>query len=273
MKRAAIIITVLLTLAPTLRAQETRAEDLRLFTWNVGTCDPRAFRLPESSVPRVIDTIAAERPDVVTLQEVCSPEQAGQIARALRERGQEFRTAQVIVDGRRDDGRLAVTLYRGEAEVVTHQTSNGFGILATRQRGVTIVNIHAPISAPDRTAFFREVAEWVKSRPAPVIVVGDYNCGPGQGAGLAMVFSLHRLRDTLSFFRFSRELPAGTRPLRTNLFGLAIDHVRMTSGRVRAQRALRGKRLFPMDHDPLVADITVDVPVTQGLADAVVAGR
>ena len=28
-------------------------------------------------------------------------------------------------------------------------------------------------------------------------------------------------------------------------------------GRIVAQRVLRGRRLFPMDHDPLVADLSI----------------
>jgi endonuclease/exonuclease/phosphatase family metal-dependent hydrolase len=233
--------------------------DVRLLTWNVGTCNPMAFRLPETSVPAVIDTIAEADADQVTLQEVCSPAQAEQIARALAERGQAFRIASAVVDARRDDGRLAVTLYRGEAEQLTFSTTNGFGVLALRQGDLTVVNIHAPISPGDRATFFHELARWAKTLPGRVVVIGDYNCGPGQGAGLSTVSSLHRLLDAISFARFTRALPVGTRPEPTNLFGLAIDHVRLISGQVRSQKVLRGRRIFPMDHDPLLAEIRVEV--------------
>lgn len=261
--RALTIAALSLALAPTAAfAQEPAPDetrDLRLLTWNVGTVNPMAFRLPESSVPAVIATIAEARADQVTLQEVCSPAQAEQIARALAEQGQEFRVASAVVDARRGDGRLAVTLYRGDVEQLTFSTSNSFGVLALRQRGVTVVNIHAPISPGDRATFFRELATWTRSLPGRVVVVGDFNCGPAQGAGLSTISTLHRMQDWLSFARFSRALPVGTRPEPTNLFGLAIDHVRLSAGRVLSQRVLRGRRIFPMDHDPLLAVVRVVV--------------
>lgn len=267
-------LVIALSLASTAFAQDPPppdegTRDLRLLTWNVGTCNPMAFRLPESSVPRVIDTIAEARADQVTLQEVCSPAQAEQIARALAERGQVFQLASAVVDARRDDGRLAVTLYRGEVEQLPFSTSNGFGVLALRQGDLTVVNIHAPISPGDRATFFFELARWTKTLPGQVIVVGDYNCGPGQGAGLSTVSTLHRLQDWISFARFANALPVGTRPESTNLFGLAIDHVRLSKGQVLTQKVLYGKRIFPMDHDPLLAEVRVEAdaetPTTPGV--------
>ena len=239
----------------------TEARRLRLFTWNVGTVNPMAMRLPERAVPRVIETIGRARPDVVTLQEVASPAQAAQIVSGLAAGGLTLRRTELVIDTRRDDGRLAVTLYQGEAEVLTHRTSNGFGILALRQGGVTVVNIHAPISASDRTVFFRELGEWVQGLPGPVIVQGDYNCGPNQGAGLSMLMGSHEEQDFYSFNRFTRVVPVGTRPETTNMFGLSIDHVRMTAGRVLRQQVHQRRRVFPMDHDPLEAEVEVEVEV------------
>lgn len=249
--------------APPPPPTRTEVRQLRLFTWNVGTCNPLSFRLPEKAVPRVIETIGRARPDVITLQEVASPAQAAQIASALSAHGLTLRTAEMVVDARRSDGRLAVTYYQGEGEVLRHRTSNGFGILGLRQRGVTVINIHAPIAALDRAPFFAELAEWTRSLGGPVIVQGDYNCGPFQGAGLAMVYKRDRKHDLFSYFRFLRALPVGTRPEATNLFGLAIDHVRLNAGRVLSQKVHRKRRIFPMDHDPLEAEVQVEVQVAE----------
>lgn len=253
----------------TSEAQETRR--LHLFTWNVGTINPMNMRLPARAVPKVIETIGRVRPDLVTLQEVASPAQAAQIVSSLAlDHGLAFRQTELVIDARRSDGRLAVTLYQGEAEVITHRTSNGFGILGLRQAGVTIVNIHAPISASDRTVFFKELAEWVRGLPGPVIVQGDYNCGPMEGAGLAMLRDADAEQDFLSFNAFTRVVPVGTRPEPTNLFGLSIDHVRLTAGRVLSQKVHPGRRSFPMDHDPLEA--TVEVQVAAAPSPAASAG-
>jgi endonuclease/exonuclease/phosphatase family metal-dependent hydrolase len=261
----------LVALALALLAAPTRADDgerrLRILTWNVGTLLPWDLRLPDRAIPRVVSTIAAQRPDVVTLQEV---RDAGQIARlraGLAARGLRYEVASAVVDPAHPDG-LAVVLHRGarrDAPRVT--TSVAFVSPAVGLDGVTVVAVHAPTGAPDeRRGYARDLIAWCAARPGAVVVAGDFNLGSHGGCGLAAVLPWLRRVDRATYALLGAAFASRTSVGPTTAYRLTFDHVMVRGGQVATQRALRGRRLFPMDHDPLVVDVTL---AGRGLAGAV----
>jgi endonuclease/exonuclease/phosphatase (EEP) superfamily protein YafD len=249
--RAALVLSLLLLVLSPLDARPPR--HLRVLQWNVGTINPWAIRLPDGAIPRVVDTIVAAQPDVVTLQEVRSRAQVARLERDLAARGLVYAPHVLVVDPAHPDG-LSVILSRvgGAQRVLT--TSTGFRCQALDLGGLVVVDIHAPVDDPRvRGRFLDEVLAW---QPGPVVLSGDFNLGPKGGAGLAAL-PWRAKTDRATYRRLAAALPTRTTRGPTTLYRLTLDHVMGRGVTLLAQEVLRGRRRFPMDHDPVVVDLGV----------------
>lgn len=254
MRRLALLLALLL--APAVRADE---RELRVLTWNVGTLLPWDLRLPDRAIPRVVSTIAAARPDVVTLQEVRDPGQITRLRLGLAARGLRYQVTSAVVDPAHPDG-LAVVLHRAPRRSAPRLRSAvaGFTSPGVELDLATVLAVHAPTGAPqDRQGYARDLIAWCAARPGPVVVAGDFNLGARGGCGLAAVLPWLRRADRATYALLAAAFPARTSVGPTTTYRLTFDHVMVKGGRVVAQRVLRGRRLFPMDHDPLVADVSL----------------
>lgn len=230
---------------------------LRVLTWNAGTLDPRALRLPEDALPRVVEVIAAARPDVALLQEV-APGQPALIAAGLRARGLPFHAATCVVDPAHPDGlSLVLTRERPRARLRA-RLPLGWNVQGADLDGLSILCVHAPSSGPpDRAAYFAQLGAWAgRELRGPLLVAGDFNLGPRRGAGLAAVLPWQRRVDVATWTRFRAGFEAGSDVSPTTVYRLQLDHLLARGARIDAARRLDGRRL-PQDHDPLLVDLTI----------------
>lgn len=254
MRRLALVLALVL-LASSARAEE---RELRVLTWNVGTLLPWDLRLPDRAIPRVVSTIAAARPDVVTLQEVRDPGQITRLRAGLAARGLRYQVASAVVDPAHPDG-LAVVLHRAPRQDAPRMVSAvGFTSPGVGLDAATVLAVHAPTGAPqDRQRYARDLIAWCGARPGPVVIAGDFNLGAHGGCGLAAVLPWLRKVDRATYALLGAAFAARTSVGPSTTYRLTLDHVMVRGGRIVAQRVLRGRRLFPMDHDPLVADLSI----------------
>ncbi|MCO5169298.1 MAG: endonuclease/exonuclease/phosphatase family protein [Planctomycetes bacterium] len=261
-------------LAPPLEARDPPAR-LRVLQWNVGTIDPRAVRLPEAAIPRVVDTIAQAAPDVVVLQEVESAAQVSRLRRGLAARGLVYEARIEVAEASHPDGLIVHLVRRAHARR-TFRTSTGYAAQAIDVGGVWVVGVHAP-AAPGpqaRATFFDEVLTWTaRELRGPVILAGDFNLGPGGGAGTAALLPWQRRVDRATYARLAASFPVRTTEGPTTIYRMHLDHVMGRGGvRLARQEVLRGRRIGLMDHDAVLVDLQVGSARTAGgLAAAVTA--
>lgn len=258
LRRALVLpLALLLLLLAPLDARPPRA--LRVLQWNVGTIDPWAMRLPDVALPRVADTIAAAAPDVVTLQEVRSRAQVARLRRDLAARGLAYEAHVLVVDPTHPDG-LSVILSRRPGRPRVVSTSVGFLVQALDLGDVTVVDVHAPSSgAADRARLFDEVLAWTRRElRGPLVLAGDFNLGPKGGAGWDALPWRART-DRATYARLAAALPVRTTRGPTTLYRLTLDHVMGRGVALASEAVLRGRRRFPMDHDPVLVDLGVGV--------------
>lgn len=253
---------------------------VKLLTWNVGTIAPHSLRpwslrLPPDRESRLIETIRWEKAQVVTLQEVQDLEQIERLqARLLEKDGWPWHATTTRVDERRDDGRLIATLTRDRPEVRQFRDSaSNFGAHAVILPRCTVINIHGPsVSAEHRTQFYGALIDWAAELPQPVIVAGDFNLGPNRGAGSAAIAPASwevRREDKATFAALIEAFPVHTRQDgSTTSYGLLLDHVLATDGRVITQRAISTLTEFPQDHYPLAVYLSFEEPLSQTEATA-----
>lgn len=247
-------------LALVLLATSARAEEreLRVLTWNVGTLLPWDLRLPDRAIPRVVGTIAAQRPDVVTLQEVRDPGQITRLRLGLAARGLRYQVASAVVDPAHPDG-IAVVLHRApRRDAPLLRSGVGFVSPGVGLDVATVLAVHAPTGAPkDRQQYARDLLAWCAARPGAVVVAGDFNLGARGGCGLAAVLPWLRKVDRATYALLGTAFASRTTVGPTTTYRLTFDHVMVRGGRIVKERVLKGRRLFPMDHDPLVADLSI----------------
>lgn len=240
-----------------LRAQQA---PLTLMTWNVGTLNPFAYRLPASHEDDVVRAVAAEAPDVVALQEVGSAAQARRVQDALRARGLDYdlTVARSVVS--RHDGRLTATLHPpglGATLIVAPSADAEMAVVSTAR--VAIVNVHGPANGGHRARarYFDAVRRWAaQAGVGSVVVAGDFNLGPGYGAGLSLVLPWAWRTDRATFSGLLASFPEYASIGSTTFYGLAYDHVMATPGtRLRGVRRVRGHKRGLMDHDPVRAEV------------------
>lgn len=243
---------------------------LRVLQWNVGTLNPRAMRLPAAAEGRVIDTIVGAAPDVVTLQEVGSRAQVERLRAGLAARGLRYEPYPLVVDPAHPDGLLVLLSRRPAHARRTLTTRVGFACQAIDLGGLWVVGVHAPTGSDPapRRAFFDEVLTWTAGLPGACVLAGDLNLGPRGGAGLAGILPWKRGTDRATYGRLTAAFPARTHSGSTTAYFMQLDHVLGRGARLIDERVLRGRRRFPMDHDPLVADIQV-AGAARGLVGAV----
>ena len=223
---------------------------VRVLTWNVGTLDPRALRLPERDLPRVAEVIRAASPDVALLQEVAP----GQTARLLA-RLPGWHGATEVVDPAAPDGLSVVLTRERPRRRPRAALPVGWRAQGAALDGFTAVAVHAPSSGPDdRAAYFDQLLAWTRGLEGPLLVAGDFNLGPRRGAGAAALLPWLRRKDVATWARFAGGFDAATTPVRTTVYLLALDHLLVRGGRVAASRVLPGRR-FPQDHDPLLVEV------------------
>lgn len=258
----------LLVTAATLQAREFTAP-LRVLQWNVGTLNPWSMRLPASSEARVIDTIADFAPHVVTLQEVRSTSQVDRLRAGLAARGLRYEAHSLVVDASHPDGLLVILSREPVVARRTLSTRVGFACQAVNVGALWVVAIHAPTGSDPgpRARFFAEVLAWTAPLPGPCALAGDLNLGPHGGAGAAGVLPWLRRRDRATYQRLTAAFPTHTRAGSTTAYFMPLDHVLGRDVRLASQEVLKGRRRFPMDHDPVVVD--VQVVSTRGLAGTV----
>lgn len=238
---------------------------LRVLQWNVGTLNPWAMRLPDSAIPRLVDTIAAATADAVTLQEVRSTAQVERVVRALATRGLTFHAHSLIVDVKHPDG-LSVILHRVPAgarpacDRRTLLTSAGIACQSLALGPLSIVSIHGPVDGPaKRRAYFDEVLAWTRRElPGRCVLSGDWNVGPHGGVGLAAILPWQRRVDAATYRRIMTAFPAHSTVGPTTAYALRVDHVAGRGVRVVSQQVLRGKRQLPQDHDPVLVELEVE---------------
>lgn len=260
--RRLVLLLAFVLLASSARADE---RELRVLTWNVGTLLPWDLRLPDRAIPRVVSTIAAHRPDVVTLQEVRDPGQITRLRLLLAARGLRYQVASAVVDPAHPDG-IAVVLHRApRKDAPSMRSAVGFVSPGVGLDVATVLAVHAPTGAPqDRQRYARDLIAWCGARPGAVVIAGDFNLGARGGCGLASVLPWLRKVDRATYALLGTAFPARTSVGPTTTYRLTFDHVMVRGGRIVAQRVLRGRRLFPMDHDPLVVDVSIGG--SQGIA-------
>lgn len=258
---AALVATLLLVWPfPAPADAPPGATRLRILTWNAGTLDPRALRLPDEALPRVADVIARQRPDVVLLQEL-APGQPWRLVSALRARGLVFQASTCVVDPQHPDGQ-SVILTRGATPRprLRRHLAMGWNAQAVEVAGATVVCVHAPSSGPDeRALYFVQLESWLRRLPGPVLVAGDFNLGPRHGAGLAAVLPWLRRQDVATYARFRSRFEAETDVSPTTVYRLHLDHLLARGARIDAARRLNGRAL-PQDHDPLLVEVTLASP-------------
>ena len=225
---------------------------VRVLTWNVGL----AYGLGDSRAdPRSLDeiaqTISDADADAAVLQEIKSPLQLDRLLEAL---GGEYTGG--ISERERTD-RAIVILVRGVGTFTPVPSKAGRPkIAATFDVGeteVTVVGVHLSAFDPTRrNAEAREVLAFVRPRPEPTIVAGDFNLDPRDPAAGET--------DRETYALFSGELrdlgaPAGA----TALLGRRIDYVfaRPTEVVEARPRIVVGKRHGRMDHEPLLVHVAL----------------
>lgn len=228
------------------------------------------MRLPDASEARVIDTIARSGPDVVTLQEVRSTAQVERLRVGLAARGLSYEAHPLVVDPTHPDGLLVILAREPVVARRTLATSVGYRCQAVDVGGLWVVGLHGPTgSRPGpRRAFYDEVMAWTAQLPGPCVLAGDLNLGPRGGAGLSSVWPWWARVDRATYQRLTGAFPARTDGGATTTYLLQLDHVLGRGVRLASEQVLRGRRRFPMDHDPIVADVQV-VSARRGLAGAV----
>lgn len=261
--RALSLVLGLALLGSPLEAQE-RPGRVRVLQWNVGTLNPWAMRLPDAAIPRLVDTIAGARADVVTLQEVRSTGQVDRVVRALAARGLTFHAHSLSVDAKHPDG-LSVILHRLPAgarpacERRTLLTRAGIACQSLSLGALTVVSIHGPVDGPTlRKTYFDEVLAWTQRElPGPCVLSGDWNVGPHGGVGLAAVLPWQRRLDAATYRRVMAAFPARSRVGPTTPYLLRVDHVAGRGVRLVREQVLRGERRLPQDHDPVLVELEV----------------
>lgn len=257
---------LLLDPAPAPAEPPPAATRLRVLTWNVGTLDPRALRLPEAALPRVADVVAGARPDVVLLQEV-APGQPQRLLAALRARGLAYHSSACVVDPAAPDGLSLVLTRRAPQARLRRRLPMGWGVQGVQLDGVSVLCLHAPSSGPaERARYFSQLSAWTDELPGPMVVAGDFNLGPRRGAGLAAVLPWLRRADVATFARFRAGFQVASEVAPTTVYRLHLDHLLARGVRLEAARRLTGRQL-PQDHDPVLCELAV-YPARAGFGPA-----
>lgn len=252
---AAAVVLAGIAVPVVLRMAEPPAEPfflVRVLTWNVG----RAYGLGDSradpaSLDEIARTIQDADADAAVLQEIKSPAQLDHLLAAL---GGEYTGA--ISERERTD-RAIVLLVRGVGTFATVPSDAGRPKIAATfdvdREVVTVVGVHVSAFDPDRRrAEALELLEYVRTRPAPTILAGDFNLDPRDRAAGDT--------DRGTYEYLSTELrdlgaPAGA----TALLGRRLDYVfaRPTELVEARPRVVAGRRHGRMDHEPLLVHVAL----------------
>lgn len=239
-----------------LRMGEPPAVDhfvVRVLTWNVG----RAYGLGDSradpaSLDEIARTIEDADADAAVLQEIRSPAQLDHLLAAL---GGEYTGG--ISERERTD-RAIVILVRGVGTFAAVPSDAGRPKLAATldiggRDAATVVGAHVSAFDPDRRrAEVLELIEYVRTRPGPTILAGDFNLDPlDRAAG-------ETDRGTYGYLAAElRDLgaPAGA----TALLGRRLDYVFARPQEVveARPRVVTGTRRGRMDHEPLLVHVAL----------------
>lgn len=215
---------------------------LRLVAYNV-----HGFR---AGVRRVAEAVAAERPDVVLLNEARFRWRVRRLARLLGMQAAHglrlFRpitNAVLVGPPWRVVERRVVPLSRTlrlkrRGAVVARAGGAGFR--------VTAVCVHLGVSDPERVRHAKELTDLLAGLPSPLVLGGDLNEGPERPA---VSWIAARLWDA---FAAAGEGPAETFP--SSAPRARIDYLFVSEG-VAVQRARVGGDAEASDHLPVVADV------------------
>jgi len=238
--------------------------DREHLTWNVGTINPFGFRLPKSKEGRVVQRIATVAPDTFTLQELRSDAQAQRLQAGLVALGHVYAVEVAENNPSRPDGRLIATFYANEQlrERKVWTSSVGYGALAlVFDSGWTLVNVHAPAGFyRPRRVYFNELATWLATLPGELLLAGDLNLGPRNGAGIGAFLPWARRYDRATFAMFRANFGDYTTLGATTLYGFGLDHVFVRTGGIQSQQRFKGWGRFPMDHRPILAEVRMGQP-------------
>ncbi len=215
---------------------------LKVLTWNVGRIylgEDVESRLDERQLDHVAAVIREAGPEVACLQEVVDRAQAGRLAERL---GGEYRFA--LYEDNYD--RRAAMFVRGEARWTSLTVEGGpqFPAASFQDGAVSALCVHLSSFDQDRRRKqVGQVLEWAGRAPGTVLVAGDFNLLP----------------QSLDYTRLAALLRDATESIRSStLYGLKFDYVfyRGPDPWTAAATRLDGARKPPMDHDPIVAELS-----------------
>ncbi len=266
-----------------------RGDGLRILTWNVGTMDPRAIRMPDDAAGRVAEVIVDADADLVVLQEIASEAQAEAIIDDLEAAGggsaEAWQDVLWVPDAAHPDGHGLVLSRRPlgwkpklpDFMVSRHAPATGLGrngvlrrhppagLASVETSELSVLLVHAPPrSATARAELFRYARDGVRAIRAlgskrPAVIVGDFNLDPDGRHLASLIPGADPDLDAESFALLLEQYPIGTGPTPTTAYGLRFDHVRATQGAIVAEHVIRGARRYPQDHDPLLVELCLHV--------------
>lgn len=283
LQRAYAVLLVLAFLAPALAADEV---ELAAITFNVRVGLDEAENLRwRVRRPLVVDAIARHAPDVIGLQEDLSF-QADDVATGLPAYGS---VGQGSLGGRY--GELGSVLYRKDrlrlvdwgafalSETPARAGSMSWGnvfprsvtwcLLETPEGGAfRVYNTHFPDDRGDlrvrcAEVLLARVAEDIRVRSLPVIVLGDLNASPGEDAFEALAGTGAPLADSFKIAEEKGPEHGTWHGFQGFPRGGRIDHLLVSSG-VRVERFEilddHANGIYPSDHFPVLARVVLSIP-------------
>jgi endonuclease/exonuclease/phosphatase family metal-dependent hydrolase len=236
---------------------------LRLMTWNIGYAELEDdTRAHTKDLKKVAETILANEPDAVALQELTGDEQLKVLLAHLRGR---YRGAAARAAG--TDRVEAVLVKDAGARFDEVPGGEKSALAATfRPRAgsveIVLVSAHADaFSAARRRAYTERVVDWARARPAGqiVCVAGDFNfeLGAGDESHLYTDDLKHDSESYSYVLKFFRDL--GRDAGDTAINDRRIDYVFAPAEGVTLRRAevLGGAVVGRMDHSPLLVEVSL----------------
>lgn len=246
-----------------LAARPTGGTSLRVMTWNVGYAELEDdTRAHTKDLKAVAETIIANDPDAVALQELTGDEQLKILLAHLRGR---YRGAAGRAAGA--DRVEAVLVKDAQARFDEVPGGEKAALAATfRPRAgsveIVVVSAHADaFSAARRRAYTERVVDWARSRPSGqlVFVAGDFNfeLTAGDESHLYTDNLKHDSESYSYLLKFFRDLGRGAGDTAIN--DRRIDYVFAPAEGVALRRAevLRGAVVGRMDHSPLLVEVSL----------------
>ncbi len=242
-----------------------RGDGVRILTWNVGTMDPRAIRMPGDVAGRVAEVIVDADVDLVVLQEVASDAQAASIWRAVDRVDSESWRYDVWMPDESDPGGLGVILTQIRSVVRDKPTKGPRGLASVHlSLELQLHSVHAhPRSAVARAELFQSACDITRASNSvwrrPVVIAGDFNLDPEGRAFANLIPGADADLDRETFATLVEQFPVGTGPTPTTAYGLRFDHIRASQGAIVTEHVIRGARRYPQDHDPLLVELCLHV--------------